>query len=330
MCISPLKLATGQMISCRKCWQCKENYVRDWVGRCIAETRTSYAAHMVTLTYGRSAKAIADHVDARVLTYSHAQNYLKLLRKYSDGCRYFLAGEYGSLKGRAHWHAIIFWKGRPVPNLQVTPEGSPDIRYMHGVPGEIEGKQNLLWPHGFSHWQDVDIRTVRYVCKYLQKVDEEGQAVFGRSTRPPLGYKYFSNLAEQFVAQGLSPQDYFYYFPEAVNRNGNKSEFSLRGVSAYLYLDCFAKAWMQKHRNENWPQSDIMDEYCDERLRRERIAAGQPEFGETEAKARHELETREKFGLWTQKKGDVASAVAKLQDNSEYRIASTGGPRVRT
>ena len=128
MCLNPILLPNGQEVACHQCWQCVRRRIDDWQGRCIAESLTSRAAHVVTLTYGRDRRyGAADHLQAAVLTYSDVQRFLKHLRGYGDRAakkhpvRYFCCGEYGHMKGRAHWHCLLFWQGE-VPDIELDQE----------------------------------------------------------------------------------------------------------------------------------------------------------------------------------------------------------------
>ena len=115
MCINPNKIADKGFVACRQCWQCREHKVDDWVGRNIAESQTAKAASVVSLTYGRDrSTGDVDHMQAAVLTYSDVQKMLKHLRVDGYPVRYFVAGEYGSRNGRAHWHVILYWQGNVI------------------------------------------------------------------------------------------------------------------------------------------------------------------------------------------------------------------------
>ena len=124
MCISPRTLRDGTQVVCRECWRCRRARVDDVIGRCIAEMRTTpVGVHSVSLTYGRDRDESsvtygeAEHERAVVLTYSDVQKLMKLLRVNGYPCRYLVVGEYGSRKGRAHWHAIFFWTKRVPPGI---------------------------------------------------------------------------------------------------------------------------------------------------------------------------------------------------------------------
>lgn len=267
MCINPHSLRDGTEIGCRECWQCKERKVLDWMGRCIAESKTATACHAITLTYGRGREGkntgAVSHERAHVLTYSDVQKYFKRLRRNGYPCRYFAVGEYGSLKGRAHWHVIVYWLG-PVPVHRLNE------RFDHAE-----------WEHGHTFWKAVHSASVRYACKYLQKdlQDAEAQGHFAMSKKPPLGAKYFAERAQRFVDDALSPQDLFYGWPEARNKEGKKLKFMLGGRSAELFLQEYLIRWRglprpygavgpvrRTDRPWHYPPSDLVEEFEDKTL----------------------------------------------------------------
>lgn len=317
MCSAPLLLLSGQLVACRECWQCKQNRIQDWVGRCIAESKVSEHTHVVTLTYGRDDRYQADHPHAQILTYSDVQSYLKRLRRQSGPLRFFAAGEYGTRKGRAHWHLIVFWKTKDLaPNIRLGE------RYVHS------GDQGrLIWPDGFSFWEDATPESMQYACKYILKdVGPGAQAAKGLSTRPPLGAGYFDGLAAQYVNSGLSPQNTAYYFAESRMKAGGLVKYMLTGAPAYGFLHAFDRLWQIKHRGNYWPQSDLMDEYEDERDRRARRKLGITDFSEYIFAGRFDLERRERNGTWLQEHPDVNGAALMMSLKNKYYVASRGDP----
>lgn len=274
MCIAPNKLADGTLVACRKCWQCWERKIDDVVGRCIAESQDAKRTFSITLTYGRDEMDKADHIRAALLTYSDVQKYMKRLRESGYVVRYFAVGEYGSMKGRAHWHLITFYysnqhviearkalnaeiaagrkkgKLRPIPDGMV-PEHEISTR---GPDGKLEDVRfsEAHWQHGWSCWEELlddyemsAARAVRYVCKYMQKgldVDEWWQGHTGRSKKPPLGDGFVRRRAAQWAREGLAPQDLFYSFPGVVDAEGKTKRFRLSGVSADNYIDYYLEA----------------------------------------------------------------------------------------
>lgn len=239
MCVRPNTLPDGTQVACRKCWQCIENRVNDWVGRCIAESMTCASANTVTLTYGKG-----DHVRAAVLTFSDVQKYLKRLRSDGYPVRYFAVGEYGSMKARAHWHLVLFWLERAPPH-----QVQKAFRQEH-------------WALGHSFWDGVEASALRYVCKYVTKDARslERQGHLSMSKKPPLGAMFFAQRAQQFVDQALSPQDAFYSFRQVEKR---PTKYMLSGRSLDLFLEAYVEAWMRRHGKPSWPHSDLVAEYLD-------------------------------------------------------------------
>lgn len=239
MCINP-SIHEGKAFACRKCWQCKENAIQDWVGRCIAESRVASASYAVTFTYGGG-----DHAAAYVLTYSHVQKMFKLMRWHGYTFKFFVAGEYGTRKGRAHWHAILFFHGK-VPKID-------KLRRRF----DFE-----FWPHGHTLWDKISPKSVRYVCKYLRKNGDEKEehSYFSMSKAPPIGDGYFRQLALRYVEQGNSPRDLKYSFAENKDKDGKVVQHYMHGATARNFLDAFMDAWQARFGNTNWPNSTLVDE----------------------------------------------------------------------
>lgn len=83
------------------------------------------------------------------------KRFWKRLRKDGRKFRYLCVGEYGSLKGRPHWHAIVF-TNEYMPRDYVT---------------ERWGKGNVNQP-----CFDASPKGMRYVAKYIHKPGDELQA----------------------------------------------------------------------------------------------------------------------------------------------------------
>lgn len=245
------------VVACRKCWQCRGNRVWDWVGRAVAENECADRAFFVTLTYGNSlayGEELADR--ARSLHYPDVQKWLKRIRK-KHRVRYVVTGEYGSKKGRAHWHALLFFKG-----------DLPDVRLNYKYWGNREFNVDPFWSHGLTEWAEFEPAAARYVCKYMLKaVDEldnqERHAMLSKF--PPLGHEYFMKRAERYVDQGLSPQDLVYSFPHVTygKRNPKAREYVLQGVSADNFLAHYVETWRARHGRDNWPYSQLIEDWLD-------------------------------------------------------------------
>lgn len=258
MCNSPNTLADGTRTECHKCWQCYERSINDWVGRNIAESKTSTACHAVTLTYGRNSANDVDHERAAILTYSDVQKYLKLLRRHGYPVRYFVTGEFGSKKGRAHWHIMLYWQ--------------------EGVPPHVLDRNFMEehWPHGWSFWTEPTPHAVRYNCKYIQKDmgDDARQGHLAMSKKPPLGTAYFRQIAERHVQQGLAPQTLGYTFPDVRRRKQNGATeivpFVLKDRPAEMYLQHWVETWNRERFTQDYPKSPLLDEFFDETQRERR------------------------------------------------------------
>lgn len=250
MCVSPSLLPNGVTVACRKCKRCRDNYVKDWVGRCIAESRTAVKTTSVTLTYGPDASGRKKHERTAVLTYSDVQKYFKSLREAGYPLRFLVAGEFGSLRGRAHWHGIFFWQQKVPP---------------------YELRRNFndnFWKHGFQFVDEPSYKAVKYVCKYVQKDqgDEAAQGKLTMSKNPAIGGIYFRQLAQRFVNQGVAPQSPFYRFPEAKKQDGTPVEFYMSGVTADQFREAYVLAFYEKFPGRHLPNSDFVEEWLDKQV----------------------------------------------------------------
>jgi len=239
MCIAPSKLDCGTEIACRKCWQCKKAKVSQYVGRCIAESKFSKKTYAITLTYNAKCE-----VNSVTLVYKDVQDFLKRLRKKYD-CRYIVCGEYGSAKGRAHWHIILFFKDN-VPKIETDKK----INWKY-------------WPHGFTYFQEPDWKGFEYCLKYVLKSEtsNSSDSHLAMSKKPPLGYQYFEDLAQRYVDNGLTPQNYFYEFGEVVDYKNRKKRFVMTGTTKENFMKTFLQKWEDEYDHQ--PLSDIVEDYID-------------------------------------------------------------------
>lgn len=250
MCRSPIILPNGCEVACRGCDRCRYNRVKDWVGRCIAESKTAVATHAITFTYGRDSAGRERHERTAVLTYSDMQDYFKRLRYHGYPVRYFITGEYGKTKGRAHWHGILFFQEKVPPHV------------LH------ENFNDDLWPHGHQHWDTASTRAVKYVCKYIHKDvdDANAQSKLTMSKMPALGGVYFRQLAARYVAEGLAPKGPFYRFPEARKPDGKPTEFYMRGATARDFAEAYVLEWYRKRPGQHIPPSEFIEGWLDKQV----------------------------------------------------------------
>lgn len=206
MCVSPSFVwhSVGSKwdqvpVPCEKCWQCRENKINDFVGRGLCEASTSTAVFYATLTY-----APRGDFSERVITPPHFQDAIRALRKRGHVLRYMGSGEYGERKGRAHFHAVLFFKG---PRSSI-----PDFPHSNNFHAD-------WWPHGhiYGEWLDGmdNYKPVRYVCKYCIKQFEgnESQSWFTLSKKPVLGYEFLEARAARYIDAGILPRSFNYNPP---------------------------------------------------------------------------------------------------------------------
>ena len=240
MCIAPTKLDDGTEVGCRECWQCRKRRVNDYVGRCIAESKFSKKTYAVTLTYDGD-----QGVNAVTLIYKDVQLFLKRLRK-KHKCRYIVTGEYGSAKGRSHWHIILFFKDSWP---EVTSNKRVDWKY---------------WKHGFSYFQEPDWKGFEYCLKYVLKdqTSRQSDSHLAMSKKPPLGHEFFQQLAKQYVEQALVPQTYFYKFGDVRDYKNREKGFMMQGKTRENFMETFVNEWEDKYSHE--PLSELVTDYYDD------------------------------------------------------------------
>lgn len=244
---------------CNRCPNCRANRRWRWVGRCLAEQCTSVEANFVTLTYGRDRRygADRDHPHARTLVYDDVQKWLKRLRFAGHRFSYLATGEYGDLKGRAHWHVALFWQ-------------------TDKVPAHSWGRnwQDEFWSDGVVDWKPLNEANIAYICQYILPDAGDGalhEQTFRKSTKPPLGYYYFENRARDFVEAGLAPQDGVYTFPGVVidkgKLKGKPKHFFLSDCARDRFLRSYVRQWTALRPGRFLPESDYVAEYLDRAAR---------------------------------------------------------------
>lgn len=241
MCISPNSVWVQrgpkweqQPVACRQCWRCKQNRVNDYVARAMAEASTSKASCTISLTY-----APRDDLADKVLHPRHFQLFMKLLRRAGHKVRYLVAGEYGDLKGRAHFHAILFFSdfadgNGPVPFYNDRHLEAPEL--SGAFCREIPQKRMVHireWPHGHisCDWSASE-QSARYVCKYLL-ADNKNNAWFSLSKKPALGAAWFAQRAALARDLDVLPSS-FEYLPPGGSRD---KKYLMTGATRRDYLN---------------------------------------------------------------------------------------------
>ena len=137
-----------EYVDCRKCEECISIRKSQWCFRVLQETEHCYNSAFLTLTYDD------DHLPAAGVSLRDTQLFFKRLRMnikhwYPEfnskkwPVRYFLVSEYGGLRGRPHYH-LILW------NCPLTTD-------------EIA----KTWQNGFVKVGTTTPKSVQYCLKYF-------------------------------------------------------------------------------------------------------------------------------------------------------------------
>lgn len=173
-------------VPCGKCHGCYDTRRNIWVNRLLLEFDLFRSGTFITLTFRNEPPSL----DKRP-----AQLFLKRLRHVErdfgisipSPLRYFLAGERGSLKGRPHYHAILFgvnmfdaaWQPYLVSN-------------SNGYPVFSSRVLEKLWPYGFVTIGEATPSSIRYVAKYVCKSSPEDDSFSLKSIG--LGASFFFDI----------------------------------------------------------------------------------------------------------------------------------------
>lgn len=207
-------------IPCGKCLGCRLDKSKAWADRMLLEFATeredmpARTALFLTLTYDNDHVpwiTCDDGLPGQSLEPKHTQEFMKRLRKYFEPkrLRYYLAGEYGDVTFRPHYHAIIYGIG-----LDDFPDGavySTDKKL--GTCLYESEKLNRLWSKGAVRYAVATYSTFCYVGRYVVKKQYTGDfeniryrgrvAPFSRSSlKPGLGADYFKDV--QFTQVSVS------------------------------------------------------------------------------------------------------------------------------
>lgn len=142
-------------IPCGRCIGCRLEYSRQWAVRIMHEASLYDSNLFITLTYSDEHLPEDGSLDKR-----HFQLFMKRLRKFKSGVRYFHCGEYGETTLRPHYHAILFncsFKDRRL--------------YKEQGNYRLFTSQTLdeTWGLGFCNFGTVSFESAAYVARYVTK-----------------------------------------------------------------------------------------------------------------------------------------------------------------
>lgn len=229
----------------------------------MCEAATSAHVCTLTLTY-----APRDDFADKILQPSHFQLFIKRLRRRGHKVRYLVAGEYGGLKGRAHFHAILFFSAINDDCMAQAPWfNSAHINDPESSnPFSLQIPQKRMshireWPHGHitADWSASE-KSAKYVCKYLL-ADEKHNAWFSLSKKPTIGHEWFMQKAAKARELGVLPSTFEYLPP-----GGTKGKpYLMTGATRREYLNAITQDESLRWRMSEWIQKTF-DKYARQRL----------------------------------------------------------------
>lgn len=170
---NPLKAINSHVplsFPCNRCQGCRVDQSRQWGLRCAHEIQMHSENCFLTLTYD-GGNLPADYS----VQISIFQNFMKRLREQlaPKRIRFFGCGEYGELKGRPHYHVMIF--GHRPDDLVLHAKNRGNTLYT-------SASISKAWPDGFITVGEATYQSAAYTARYaLKKVS--GLKAFDHYTR---------------------------------------------------------------------------------------------------------------------------------------------------
>lgn len=249
-------------VVCRKCESCRKARKREWLGRLLAEEHTADAVWFATFTYAGG----YDNPDAYFLKYRDMQLTFKRWRKAGYRFRHLTVGEYGTERGRAHWHSMIFWYGK-VPDLPLG------VRLWHPEQPECPpgAPTQDLWPHGMAQFElpKSNRGCAVYILDYLEKGSTKEHLESPRMRcSTGMGLEYLEEYARRHAREGLGlfqagPR---YTLPNNNNRDGKPFYYTLDRYGA-LYprmLEVYLLEWATLRSSQRLPLNEQLVEYLED------------------------------------------------------------------
>lgn len=166
LCQKPFMVGGTIPAGCSTCPPCRSNRRRLWKSRILQESLLHGDNTFVTLTYSPE-------------NYPRAQSFLKTKRTVSEGSliprdvdlflkklrlkkkfRFFLAGEYGAVGGRPHYHLALF-------GFPTCTSGRTDMRLqVCCVPCKLVSD---AWGLGGVQLGELNDKSANYIAKYITK-----------------------------------------------------------------------------------------------------------------------------------------------------------------
>lgn len=162
--------APDVFVPCGKCLACRLNRRNEWVRRLQVETWTNPDCGFATLTY-RDEDLPKDYMPCK----HDVQCFIKRLRNVTrdyginiGNLKYFIVSEFGSRRGRPHYHGVIYgidfnlpcWRSHYICNKGKYPIYTSDLL-------------SEIWRKGYVTIDSVTSSSLHYVAKYLTKSEKQ-------------------------------------------------------------------------------------------------------------------------------------------------------------
>lgn len=169
-------------IPCGQCIGCRLEYSRQWATRCMLEASQYEFNYFVTLTYDdeslyrnclrksftvdSATGELIDDLESISLNPDNLTKFMKDLRRHFEytygetGIRFFACGEYGSKRGRPHFHILLF-------NCNLR-----DLKFFGTRNGQTYFESNdiyKVWKNGLAIVGEVTFDSAAYVSRYIMK-----------------------------------------------------------------------------------------------------------------------------------------------------------------
>ncbi len=160
-------------LPCGRCRGCRLRKSEEWAIRSHCEAQTHEKNVSVTLTYDEKHLPPGGSITVRTM-----QLFLKKLRKHfhKEKIRFLLCGEYGDLKGRPHYHAILY---NCSFEDQIYEEESKTGHSLYS-----SKTLSAIWGKGRALIGEVNFETSAYVARYIMKKitgDEASETYKGKT-----------------------------------------------------------------------------------------------------------------------------------------------------
>lgn len=247
-------------VPCARCIGCRTDRASEWARRCVHEAAEWDKNCFLTLTYSESHLPRLGH-----LVPTDLQLFFKRLRQFtvrhpdiiagdrSKGIRFFACGEYGDIRDRPHYHALLFncFFNDQVRVGEALFE-SPSV--------------SSLWEFGKHRIGECNVRSANYVAQY--------------------------SLKKQYGAAAMEDTDVDFETGEVVVRPQPFLRMSLRPGIGAGWLSRFAGDLSQGYLVVDGKKCRIPRAYV-ERLSRNVECGGNPQMAELIVQRRYEAFMRD-------------------------------------